>query len=99
MYLEGLFSSQGNEGPFLDLLVEKEIAVYEKALISIGRPDPAVSLDAVQEKFPAVQVEGIGRHIPDFVDDLLAAVEEPLYSRGRYSYSASTFTFSSLTKI
>ena len=43
-----------------------------KALVSVRRPDPPVSLDAVENKLPAIQMERVRRDVKHSIQDVVA---------------------------
>ena len=46
--------------------IEKGIIVHQKRLIGVARPQPAVALDAVEEKFAGIERQRIQRHRVNF---------------------------------
>ena len=66
-----------------DVLIVHEIVVDEIALISVAAPDPAVALDAVEEAFARVEMEGVSRYVPDLVDKRVIRTERALIFEGK----------------
>ena len=77
MLQQRLLAPKRPQGAVADVRVHIQKPADKEALIGVARPDPAVPLDAVQKKFPAVEFKGIGRRVPNICQQPVGAGKAP----------------------
>ena len=73
--VNGILAHKGNIRPLFNIGVKEKIIVYVVALISVTAPDPSVTLDSVKKALTAVEMEGIGAGVPNFVEQLVVTTK------------------------
>ena len=75
MLLHGVFATQRPDGAAHHGRVEEGVVVHQVRLDGIAAPHPAVALDALYHHLAVGQVQRVGPHLPDVVDECVAALE------------------------
>src|SRR5437899_5361184 len=78
-----LLAAQGEQGARYSGRVEEEIIVHQVALAGIAAPYPAVALDAIDEKLPGIEVQGVSGNIVYPVDAGIGAAKIATFGYGR----------------
>ena len=73
--LHGVFAAQCPDGAPDHGRVEEGVVVHQVRLYGIAAPHPAVALDALYHHLAVGQVQGVGSHLPDAVEQGVAALE------------------------
>ena len=74
-----IVSAKSQKGSLVNIRICQQILVYEKALVSIPRPDPFVTFHTIQKKDTAAKTEGMLCHLPDLIQLLVTAFKRSAF--------------------
>ena len=74
-----IISTKCQKSSLVNIRICQQILIYEKALVSIPRPDPFVTFHTIQEKDTAAKAEGMLCHLPDLIQLLVIAFKRSAF--------------------
>ena len=81
--LDRRFAAERGDRSLFALRIAVKIVIDVQALVSVRRPDPTVSLDAVKNELPAIQMERIRGDVKHTVQDVVVFRPEEASLRER----------------